>query len=327
MSVSKLKTVLWKVEASARSVYNRYVAGAERFSSLGFDPQDIECVSARADQIFGSVDSVLYVGSVTRSRKILEIIEEYYPTPLLVEAYFANLSAVFERKIPLSTPGRLVIGLGTGRCGSTSLAARLGAVANSCSTHENPPLVYWMPAPEQVSFHLRRFAMLLRYYELVADCAHWWINLVDVLVDEFPQIKFVGLERDKYACAISFARIKGVGRSTFNHWARHPNSVWSSTAWDPTYPTFDTPDSATRDPDRAKWEMIDKYLDLYHLMKVDAAARLPDKFLLLQTEQLNDTQCIARLYSFIGKAPALGPKLVALNVRTTKDGRLETYRV
>ena len=317
---------LWRIEASARR-FSRKLAGGTALAPPGGASDDVESLGDQANRGYLGVREGLPVGSVKSSRQILQIIGEGFPTPLLVDAYFTNLSACLAATTPLLSPGKLVIGLGSGRSGSTSLAARLAAVDNSCSTHENPPLLFWRPATEQIAFHLRRFAMLRSYYALVADCAHWWINLTDELVQEFPDVKFVGLVRNKYECTVSFARIKGVGRGTYNHWAEHPNSFWIPTLWDPTYPTFETPDWADRDPDLAKWGMIEKYLDLYNSKLAAAALRHPDRFLLLPTKHLDDPKYVGALYDFIGVAPSTQEHPVKLNVRSTKDGRLAAFKV
>ena len=322
----KWKRAFWQLEAAARRL-SRNLVKAENTVPRPFDAENVRLLSAHTEVCFRRVEHEFPVGSLQRSRQILQIIGEGYPTPALTDAYFSNLDLLLAEKDELCTPGELVIGMGTGRSGSTSLAAQLGTIENSCSTHENPPLVFWSPTPDQVSFHLRRLAKMVRYHALVADCAHWWINLVDDLVHEFPAVKFIGLTRDKWECMVSFARVKGLGRGTFNHWTRHPNDIWLSTVWDPTYPTFETPTWAERSPDRAKWEMIEQYLDLYECKMESAAARFKERFLLLEMESLNDLATISRLHRFVGVSSNSKTEALRLNVRSTKDGRLEAFKI
>ena len=323
----RLRRILWPLEARARRLTRDFLNGGRDIFPLEVDPADKKSLSDFGDKIFRSVEGAHPIGSLERNRLLLKIIGESFPSRVLTEAYFENLSILLAHEPPLPTPGKLVIGLGTGRSGSTSLAARLADVPGNCSTHENPPLVFWRPEPEQVSFHLRRFAILTRYYALVADAAHWWINIVDELVHEFASVKFIGLVRDKHDCAISFARIKGLGRGSYNHWAHHPNGLWSPAMWDPTYPKFDTPSWSDRDPDRAKWQMICRYLDCYGAKMAAVMEQFPGRFLQLRTEQLDDAAVVKSLYDFIDIVPLAAGKSVKLNVKTTRDGGVDKFRM
>ncbi len=120
-------------------------------------------------------------------QRVLSIIGDSYPTEELAAEYFSNLEICLGGMRPLETPGQLLIGLGPGRCGSTSLAAMLGTVPNSCCTHETPPLIFWEPQPEQVDFHIKRFRMLASRYSLVAEVSHWWLNSIDRIFNQFPK--------------------------------------------------------------------------------------------------------------------------------------------
>jgi hypothetical protein len=321
------RRVLWRIEVGARRFSREIIKGERRERPDFFDPTDVRTLGEKADAELGHLEARYPIGSKERGREILRLIGRGFPTPFLQEAYFANLNALLASQAPLASPGRVVLGLGTGRSGSTSLAALLGRIDNSCSTHENPPLVFLSPRPEQMAFHLRRFVVLMRYYALAADCAHWWLYLVDELVRELPNVKFVGTVRERSSCTASFALLKGFGRGTYNHWAQHMSNLWRPTVWDPTYPKFETPAWANRDPDRAKWEMIEQYIDWYNAKMAAAAARYPDKFLVLPTESLSDPDAIAEMYAFIGMAPPAGGGLAKMNVRSTKDGQLEMFRV
>ena len=89
----------------------------------------------------------------------------------------------------LSQPGNVILGLGTGRCGSTTLSAAFGGVPDICATHENPPHIFWEPIEEQVRFHLDRLRMLADYFPLVFDAAHWWLNVVSSCFDRIPHVQ------------------------------------------------------------------------------------------------------------------------------------------
>ena len=210
------------------------------------DPYDRRLCEQLADKLFNELVDDSPSGSIQRNRIILQIIGDSFPTERLTTEYFANLELVLRGRRRRETPGQLVLGLGTGRCGSTSLAGVLGTVTDSCCTHENPPLIFWKPEPEQIDFHIRRFNILTEYYPLVADVSHWWLNSTRRIFERFPSVKIIGLIRDSEACAESFMRIKGYGFGTYNHWAPPGNGLWCSAHWDPTYPTFDLPAHSAR---------------------------------------------------------------------------------
>src|SRR5215472_16846844 len=75
-------------------------------------------------------------GSAARGQQLLQILAEGFPIPQLQAAYFENLERLLRQKTRLQAPGQIVVGLGSGRCGSTSLAAIMANVEGSCSTHE-----------------------------------------------------------------------------------------------------------------------------------------------------------------------------------------------
>ncbi len=167
-------------------------------------------------------------GRPTRSRLILDIIQDTFPTEELTKAYFENLDGLLRYRQPLQAPGRIAIGIGSGRSGSTSLAAMLATIGGSCCTRENPPLISWRPEPEEIEFHLRRFRALASYHPLVADVSHWWLNVIDPFFTAFPEARVIGTFRAVEGCAGSFMRIKGSGRGSYNRWAPYDNGIWAA---------------------------------------------------------------------------------------------------
>lgn len=92
-----------------------------------------------------------------RSRFLLHVIGFDCRVPEIEQAYFENLRAVLQSRSPATASGSLVLGLGPGRCGSTTLAEMVGQRGQGCATHKNPPLVHWSPRAEQLAFHKQRF--------------------------------------------------------------------------------------------------------------------------------------------------------------------------
>ena len=212
-----------------------------------------------------------------------------------------------------------MLGLGAGRTGSTSLVEVLATAEGSCCTHENPPLISWIPKQIEIDFHIRRFKRLSQYFPLVADVSHWWINVLDEVFCHFADAKLVGVYRDLDSCAKSFMQIKGFGRNSYNHWVPYGNGIWAAARWDPTYPTYPIPELSERDPDNAKLELITRYVQEYNEKLHSIAARTPEKVLLMRTEELNIAAVQSTIFQFVG----LSGQVIQSerNVGTTIDGR------
>jgi hypothetical protein len=286
---------------------------------LDYDPYDKPSCERIASTLLGEMRKGPERGTLETCQRLLEIIGLGYPTEDLAAEYFSNLEILLGGMPRLEHPGQLVIGLGPGRCGSTSLAAMLGTVANSCCTHETPPLIFWTPRREQIDFHIKRFRMLADYYVLVADVSHWWLNAIERIFDEFPETKVIGLMRDPDDCATSFLRIQGFGKGSYNPWATHANGVWRSGHWDPTYPSYPPPSDADKRPDRAKLELITRYVREYNAQVETMARNAPDRVKLVRTEDLGKDSVQADIFR-IARARGQTSNW-RLNVKGIADGR------
>jgi hypothetical protein len=259
-----------------------------------------------------------------RSRFLLATIGEAYPTPILRDAYFENLRALLRGRPRRPQPGRVVIAPGTGRCGSTTLAAAVAAIPNSCATHENPPLIYWEPEEEQVQFHMDRLRILADYCSVVFDASHWWLNVVPRFLSEFPQGAVVGLHRELQACVTSFLHIKGTDVGSLNHWVTPGNNIWVTNLWDPTYPSYALNGTAMMNPAAAKAALIERYVDEYNRTLLGLRERYPQNVELIRTEALNDPQVLNRLSEIVGHPLAMPAR--CLNVKSTIDSDKQLYQ-
>jgi hypothetical protein len=251
-------------------------------------------------------------------RRLLEIMEQSFPAEEVAADYFLNLKILLSARPRLEKPGQLVIGVGPGRCGSTSLAAMLETAPNSCCTHETPPLIFWSPQNEQVDFHVKRFRLLTDYFSLVADISHWWLNSIERVFAQLPNAKAIGLIRNPNDCALSFMRIQGFGRGSFNPWARG-NDFWRSGNWDPTYPTYTLPHYAERSPDFAKFTLITRYVREYNAQLETMAQALPGRVALVRTEELSISEVQGRIFQMAGMNGQRSTQ--KLNVRRVTDGK------
>jgi hypothetical protein len=263
-------------------------------------------------------------GSIARSRFVLGLISTSFPTPTLRNAYFENIEELLKGRVKRSRPGKVILGIGTGRCGSTTLSAAFAAVRDACATHENPPLIDWEPQQEQLRFHVNRLRVLADYFAIVFDAAHWWLNGLPTILDEFPAGQVVALHRDNDACVKSFLHIKGRGPGTINHWAPPENGIWATTLGDTTYPSYPIPAALVADPDGAKAAMIGRYVADYNTTLLSLSAAYPDRLLLVRTEDMSDSGTMTRLSNFVGAPLAMSD--AKLNVGGTADSDKQYFR-
>ncbi|HEV2548684.1 MAG TPA: hypothetical protein VGU20_15190 [Stellaceae bacterium] len=282
------------------------------------DPYDRGARENLARVLFAMQRDRFPLGTVERGQHLLSIIGDTFPLAPLRAAYFENLERLLAGRPRRASPGSVVLGLGSGRCGSTSLTALVGSAAGSIATHENPPLVYWEPLAEQRDFHFERLARLAGHFALVFDVSHWWLNLAESFLARFPDGKIVGLHRELEACARSFLARKALGRGSINHWAPPNNGIWRHNIWDPAYPTFPLPPGAASDPDGVKLEAIRRYVREYNEALRALADHWPARVFLLRTEELGEAAAQHRLFAFLGVAGK--PAAMALNAGTVADG-------
>jgi hypothetical protein len=264
------------------------------------DPYDRRMREQLGDVLFEKHQAGFPLGSVERARFLLKIIHNSFPTVRLSTGYFDNLEVLLGNRCALDCKGQVILGLGTGRCGSTSLSAAFRNVATALSTHENPPMIFWQPQREQMEFHMKRLALLCRYYPVVFDAAHWWLNAIDAFFESFPQGKVVGLHRGMESCVTSFLGLKGVEPGTPNHWALPNNGIWGPNIWDPCYPSYAVPQGLESDLYRAKGTQIQWYVDSYNRQLYELARARPDQVMLISTESLDQPQVAKRLAEFTG---------------------------
>ena len=311
-------TLLTRLEMVGRSLARRYFP-RKSTSDLDYDPYDRSVCESRARKLLDELRSETGLSPIEICQRLLVVSENSYPTEALAREYFSNLEIVLSDKPRLEAPGQLLIGLGPGRCGSTSLSAMLGTVANSCCTHETPPPISWKPEREQIDFHVRRFRTLTNYYSLVSDVSHWWLNAADRVFGEFPEAKAIGLIRDPDDCAKSFMPIQGFGKGSFNPWAAPGNSLWRAGQWDPSYPSYSIPNYAEKKPDRAKLELITLYVKEYNARLEQIARMEPGKVKLVRTEELSDVSVQEEIFEFTNACGQTSNW--KLNVRNTADGK------
>jgi hypothetical protein len=260
-------------------------------------PYDLPLGSILADVIFDNHQADYPLGSIERALFLLETMDISFASRRVSEAYFENLHAMLHGRERLKTPGMVVLGLGSGRSGSTTMAGLLGTIKGAKSTHENPVPVFWDPQPQQVEFHLRRFQILREYFLVVADSSVWWINLLDTVSQAFPMTRMIGVVRETVECVRSF---KAIMQTRWNPFVHPHNGIWQTYHGDPLRPHYELPENARKDPNAAREGMIWRYVTDYNNRLNALAKQMPDRMLLLRTEELSEASTRRQISQFLG---------------------------
>ena len=178
---------------------------------------------------------------------------------------------------------KFIIGLGTGRCGTKSLAALLSAQPNTVVAHEyhRSPLP-WHFSEDAIEKRMNSLEMIN------GDVGFYYLNYVDFILKKKPDTRFICLKRRKEEVIASYLK-KTDGR---NHWVNHDNKIWSADPlWDVAYPKFDTSDKASA---------IGMYYDLYYQIIHTLKDKYPNNLKIFDIERLNSRKGIRSMLIFCG---------------------------
>jgi hypothetical protein len=210
---------------------------------------------------------------------------------------------------PVTPPSsKLILGTGSGRCGTTSLARLLAFQPETTSTHElSEPGVSMLAVPTEdpaFVFGTFRDVVASRSNRFNADCAFYWLGIVDRLVAHYgDRLRIVCLERPRDEVVASFER----KAAPFNHWQHHDGTVYQHIVWDQCFPKF--PQAQDRR------EAIGLYWDHCQALATDYATRHPRHFRRVPMSDLNDPAKVDALLRWCGyEKPVVAP--VQLNRMT-----------
>lgn len=190
---------------------------------------------------------------------------------------------------------RLIIGCGTGRCGTVSLMKFLNAQVKIAVLHEGVlddrrihHLIPWYGGETRLWSWLARLETISGDAEWYGDVGFYFLPYLPLIFERYPDARAICLERSRKEVIKSYLE-KTAGR---NHWYRHGGIGWEEDAeWDDCFPSY-------AEPDKAK--SLGLYWDHYHCTALEYVARFPDQFMLLPTAALNDASGRRRILEFIG---------------------------
>lgn len=171
---------------------------------------------------------------------------------------------------------KLVIGIGTGRCGTMSLSCLLNGQPESSVTHEAIPGVW-----ERTDDHLAALIKLMDEPARVAgDVAFYHLNVVDDLIRSVGRaVHVIVLKRDRLQTVYSYLRKVGLR----NMWT-HPTSVYFGPGverdelWEPRYPKYDLP----------REEALRQYCDDYYVAVGELVCKHPGQVFVYDISALNE---------------------------------------
>jgi len=174
---------------------------------------------------------------------------------------------------------RLIVALGSDRCGTVSMAALLRLQERTFVSHENCPVPWefdkeafeWMMTNKLLSNN-RPYGT-----EVIGDVGYYWINYIGHLLELKPDAKFICLKRDRQETMDSYM-IKSSGLNV------HPTDDWYR-----MFPRYDLP----------KKEAVGAMWDDYYKIAESWQDKYPDKFIIMgMDEALNDEREQKKLLQF-----------------------------
>jgi len=202
---------------------------------------------------------------------------------------------------PEQTVSTIVLGVGTGRCGTQSLSRFLNQQPNATATHERHIPIWGDAGVEEANFAIRELGQ--RRGAIAADVCFAYLPHLRRLLEADERVRVVAIRRDHDATIGSFKR-KVAPR---NHWVRHNGTRWRlDPYWDPRFPKYEDVDEG----DLAA--AVSRYWYDYYDQVEQLLLEYPERVLLVETESLNRHEGVAEIASFCQVA---APKLT-VGVRT-----------
>jgi len=176
----------------------------------------------------------------------------------------------------------LIIGLGTGRCGSVSLSKILSSQDDSYFTHEFGviPKRWHRTTPFEKEFEKH----IQSGKSFIGDVASYNLQLTKHYLESGIDLKAIILKRERVEVVQSFMK-KADDR---NHWMKHDGLWWRHDHWDKCFPNFDA---------KSIDEAIGLYYDHYY-----SECKLLDqsKCFWIETPDLNNKEKVMEMLLWCG---------------------------
>jgi len=222
----------------------------------------------------------------------------------------------------------IIIGLGTGRCGTQTLARLLNMQKSALITHEkNPHTISWIGSDDVILSNIQEFEQAIKTgkpelsithfatnkniqekmdsiksVKLVGDVAFYYLPYVRLILKKNFNIQFICLQRDEEETVNSYIKKtrgkkrRGILDKLFpskerNPWIHHNGRKWSKDPlWDKCYPKYDI---------NNKKEAIRLYWQEYYQTASELQQEFPENFRIFPMESLNSIKGQKEILSFV----------------------------
>jgi hypothetical protein len=177
---------------------------------------------------------------------------------------------------------RLIIGTGSGRCGTHSLAELFDSQENIVAFHEMKPVMPWKFSRKH--FH-ERVARLGLMDGIICDVALYHSAYLSHFIRKWPSTRVIVLQRDKEMTVASF-NMAFIAKDYFRDDEETPMD------WKAAFPTYSK--------DESKWSATQKYYEDYYNRIAELVKRYPKNIRIFDTNCLNTEAGVEAILDFAG---------------------------
>lgn len=187
---------------------------------------------------------------------------------------------------------KLIIGLGTGRCGSLSLSYFLSnqpgmKVLHEGTIYQKKHIIKWEKDHENLLEWIDKLENISDNNQYFGDIGMYFLPYVSFIISRFPNVRFICLKRKREQVVKSFLKWS----SSVNHWYEHDGTTWDKDAMmDSAFPKFNEPDKA---------KAIGLYWDMYYEEIDRLIATYPQNISCFSIESLNSISGRNEILDFV----------------------------
>ena len=181
---------------------------------------------------------------------------------------------------------KLILGLGTGRCGTVNLSDFLKQQPDmAICTHECLKWK-WYGEPNITEKNFEKYSKFEN--SIVGDVGSFLLPHVEAISNFFNETKLIVVKRDKLKTIASWMKWT---HKRHNYWVPHKTRRWLNDGWDGMFPKFDL-------ELKPKKEAIEAYYNFYY----EECKKLEQKYdtLWIETEKLEEKETRIKICNFCG---------------------------
>lgn len=205
---------------------------------------------------------------------------------------------------------KVILGLGSGRCGTVSLTRLLNDQAEVIAEHENVGL-WWDVNTVLFKDAWKKITTAEPSSPVVASVSFAWLKYVPMAIEHDPTVRCICLKRDRGETVESFSQHMW----RFNVWTHHlsphfdPDKYARSMAQYVGFPKFDAP----------REKAIGMYWDEYYRVAEEHERRYPEHFKIFWIDSFNSYDGVFSMLDFAG----IENKTINIGVKMNERGMQE----